>query len=119
VGKIVAFGGSYFMNNRGVVTTVSNEGVLTPRPEVRVGLLVKKGGNYFTDSSNLLFTVSEDGQLLNPGLPLNLKVTNITKLGSNYFLDISGRLFVVDRQGQVFERSVNDVDFRTSRILSL
>lgn len=119
LGSIVAFGGTYFMNNRGVVTTVSGDGILTPRPEVRVGLLVKKGGNYFTDSSNLLFTVTEDGKLINPGLPLNLKVTNITKLGSNYFFDISGRLYVVDQNGQVFERNLNGIDFRTARVISL
>jgi hypothetical protein len=116
---IIAWGGTYFMNKRGVLYVVSADGQLYPQLEVRVGIIGKKGGNYFTDSSGMLFTVSEDGLVKMPALPISLRVENITKLGSNYFLDLTGKLYVVDRAGNVFERSSRDHDLRHARIISL
>jgi hypothetical protein len=118
--EIVAYGGTYFMNNRGVVTSISGlTGAAIAHPNIRIGVLGKKGGNYFTDSSNTIFTVAEDGSIKVPVIPVNLKVTAITKLGSNYFLDLNGRLFVVDHNGDVFERTARDIDFRQARVISL
>lgn len=116
---IVAVGGTYFMNNHGVVYTVSADGVVTARAEVRVGIIMKKGGNYFVDSSGTLFTVAEDGSLKVPAIPISLRTGTVTKLGSHYFLDVTGKLFVVDNHGDVFERAMRDHDFRHARIISL
>lgn len=119
LGEIVAFGGTYFMNNRGIVTTISADGVVAPQPLMRVGVLVKRGGNYFVDSSNTIFTVAHDGTLKVPGIPVSLKTQNIVKLGSDYFLDLQGRFYTVDRDGNVWEREVKDIDFKHARVLSL
>ncbi len=119
VKDIIAYGGSYVMNNRGVVFTFANTGVITARDEVRVGILQKKGGNYFIDSSGFFFTVSESGELLMPALPINMKINTVLKLGSNYFIDQSGKFFVVDKNGQVYERSFRDHDFKLAKIISL
>jgi hypothetical protein len=119
VKDIISYGGTYFMNNRGVVFTVTSTGEVVIRDDVRVGLLAKKGGNYFVDSSGFFFTVSERGELRMPALPVSLKVSSIHKLGSTYFVDLSGRLYTVDRDGNVFERSMRDHDFRNAKIISL
>lgn len=116
---VAAYGGTYFMSNRGVVYTISNDGAVIPWPSLRVGVLQKRGGNFFIDSSGSIFTVAQDGTLVLPGIPMNLKLTNITKLGSTYFLDISGRLFVIDHEGNIFERVMKDHDFRNARVISL
>lgn len=116
---VIAFGGSYFMTNRGVLHTITAEGKVVAMSHMRVGVLQKRGGNFFTDSSGLFFTVSEDGTLNMPGLPISLRINTITKLGSNYFLDISGRLYTVDKDGKVWERTMPDHDFRNARIISL
>jgi len=119
VKDIISYGGNYVMNNRGVVFTFSNTGVITARDEVRVGILQKKGGNYFIDSSGFFFTVSESGELLMPALPINMKISTVLKLGSNYFIDQAGKFFVVDKKGQVFERSFRDHDFKLAKVISL
>src|SRR5690606_4447863 len=49
--EIVAYGGTYFMNNRGVVYTISNSGVVKSWEQMRIGVLSKRGGNYFSDSA--------------------------------------------------------------------
>lgn len=116
---VAAYGGTYFMSNRGVVYTISQNGVVTPWPMVRVGVLQKRGGNYFIDSTGSIFTVAQDGTLLLPGIPMNLKLSSMTKLGATYFLDLSGRLFVIDHEGNIFERVMKDHDFRNARIISL
>lgn len=116
---VVAYGGNYFMTTRGVLYTISGDGLVSPKPEYRVGILLKKGGNYFTDSAGILYTVADDGTLKMPGLPMSLRVGAISKLGSNYFLDISGRLFIVDRFGNIFERTMRDQDLRNAKIISL
>lgn len=117
--EIVAIGGTYYMNNRGIVHTISADGVVTARPEVRAGVIMKKGGNYFVDSSGTLYTIAQDGTLKIPAIPVNLRTGTITKLGSDYFLDVTGKLFVVDHEGNVFERVMRDHDFRHARIISL
>jgi hypothetical protein len=116
---VVSFGGTYLMNNRGIVFTIAANGTVTPKDEMRVGVLTKKGGNYFTDSSGLFFTVSEAGDLLMPALPVNMKIPTIQRLGSNYFIDQSGKFFLVDKNGQVFERVFRDHDFRLAKVISL
>lgn len=119
VKDIIAFGGSYIMNNRGVVFTIASNGVVAAQDDVRVGIITKKGGNFFTDSSGYLYTVSEQGTLKMPALPLALRVSSIHKLGSNYFIDLSGKLFVVDKEGNIFERFMRDHDFKNAKVISL
>jgi len=116
---VVAFGGSYFMTNRGVVYTIAANGTMASDAMTRVGILKKRGGNYFTDSSMSIYTVAQDGSIKVPAIPLTLSVESISKLGSNYFLDNTGKLFIVDKDGEVFERSLTDHDFKTARIISL
>lgn len=116
---VVAFGGSYFMTNRGVMYTVTAEGIVMNQSHMRLGVLQKRGGNFFTDSTGMLYTVAEDGLLKLPGLPVNLRVNTIAKMGSNYFLDLSGRLYTVDKDGNIWEKMLEDHDFRNARIISL
>lgn len=116
---IVAFGGSYFMTNRGIIYTIAQDGQVASKNNMRVGILQKRGGNYFVDSGGFFFTVTETGELLMPGLPANMKVANVQRLGSNYFIDQQGRLFVIDKAGNVFERVMRDNDFRMAKIISL
>src|SRR5690606_37793829 len=87
VKDIISFGGNYFMNNRGIVFTVSVDGKVIPMDHMRVGILTKKGGNFFIDSSGYCYTVSESGELIMPALPVNMKVGSVLKFGSNYFID--------------------------------
>lgn len=117
--NVIAFGGSYFMTNRGVLYTVSVEGEVVSHADRRMGVLQRQGGNYFTDATGLLYTVGEDGGLRLPGLPVNLRVNTISKLGANYFLDLAGRLYTVDREGNVWEKILDDHDFRNARIISI
>lgn len=116
---IVAFGGTYLMNNRGVVLTIAANGVVTAQDQMRIGVLSKRGGNYFTDSSGFIYTVGEDGILKAPALPISLRVSTIHKLGSNYFIDQTGKLFVVDKAGNIFERMMRDHDFKNAKVISL
>lgn len=117
--SVIAFGGNYFMTNRGVLFTVGSEGQVVSHAHKRIGILQKRGGNYFTDSTGMIYTVAQDGRLVLPGLPLSLKINSINKLGSNYFLDLSGNLFTVDADGNIWERIVEDHDMRNARIISL
>lgn len=116
---IVSYGGTYFMNNRGIVFTVASNGSVIPRDDMRVGILQKKGGNYFIDSSGYFYTVSETGDLKMPALPINMRVNTVQRLGSNYFIDQTGKLYVVDKNGNVFERVMRDHDFRLAKVISL
>lgn len=119
VKDIISFGGNYLMNNRGVVFTVSTNGTVTAKDNMRIGILQKRGGNFFVDSSNFFYTVSESGELIMPPLPMTLKVSSVLKLGSNYFIDQMGKFFVVDKNGNVFERVMRDHDFRLAKVISL
>ena len=115
---IISFGGNYFMTNRGVLYTVSSEGMITSKKQNRVGIRVKKGGNYFVDTAGMIYTVAVDGALKMPALPVSLRVQAMTKLGANYFLDGSGKLFTVDKDGNIFERW-STYDLKTTKIISL
>lgn len=115
---ILTFGGNYFMTNRGLLYTVSQDGKIIPRTQDRIGIIVKKGGNYFVDSTGSLYTVAKDGSLKLPALPISLRVQAISRLGANYFMDGAGKLFTVDSEGNVFERWLN-YDLKMTRIISL
>jgi hypothetical protein len=118
-GTIVVMGGNYFQTSSGTIFTVTKEGLVFPKPEVKVGAVKKKGGNFFVDSNNSIFTISEDGFLLMPTVPASLQVASITKLGQNYFLDQEGRLFVIDSMGGINEREMKSHDLKDVKILSL
>jgi hypothetical protein len=115
---ISSFGGNYFMA-KGVVYTVSKDGFVYPKPEVKTAALKKAGGNFFIDTANVLYTVSEDGFLLVPTIPANLKIDTVTKLGANYIIDQDGKLFGIDSKGLVFEREMKAHDLRNVKILSM
>jgi hypothetical protein len=116
---IAVFGGNYFMTNKNVVYTVSKDGFVFSKAEIKTGMIRKMGGNFFIDDKNAIYTVSDDGFLYLPSLPANLKVSTVTKLGANYFQDQEGRMFVVDSTGAIFEREMKSHDLRNSRILSM
>ncbi len=118
-GEIVAFGGTYFMTNRGALYTVAYDGSVNLDTSSRVGILRRRGGNYFMDSAGLLYTVAESGKLVLPALPVSLRLTTVHRFGSNYFIDQAGRLYVVDRLGSIFEKSMRDHDFRQAKVISL
>jgi hypothetical protein len=117
--EIVAFGGTYFMTNRGALYTVGLDGTVNLETVTRVGILQRRGGNYFVDSAGLLYTIAESGKLVLPSLPVSLRLTTVYRFGSNYFIDQAGRLFVVDRLGNIFEKSMRDHDFRQAKVISL
>ncbi len=113
---ITVAAGSYFQTKAGVTHTVSKDGFVFAKPEIRVGTIAKAGGNFFVDSNNLLYTVSEEGILALPVLPTNLRVASLQRLGANFMIDAEGRIFTVDQTGKIFERSSTH-DLRGARIL--
>ena len=115
---IQTVGGTFFQTKNGVVYTVSKDGFVYAKPEVKVASIVKSGGNYLIDSTNKIFTVTEDGFLMLPVLPLNIKVATVQKLGANYMIDSEGRIFVVDDKGNMHERTIAH-DLSNAKILSL
>lgn len=115
---IVSVGGTYFQLKDGTVYTVSKDGFVFAKPEVKVGKIKSAGGNFFIDESNKLFTVSEDGFLYLPVLPANIVVTNLVKLGANYMIDNEGRMFSVDNKGLMFERVVQEHDLINAKVIS-
>ena len=115
---ISTLGGNYFFA-KGVVYTVSGDGFIYPKPEIKTSSLKKAGGNFFIDTANVLYTVSEEGFLYLPTIPANLKIETVTKLGSNYLVDQEGKLFAVDNKGQVFEREMKAHDLRNTKVLSM
>ena len=117
--EIVIAGGSYFQTQKGAVYTVTNQGLVYSKADMKVAAIKKIGGNFFIDANNALYTVSEDGFLYLPTLPANLKIATITKLGQNYFLDQDGKLFVVDSTGAIYQREMKDHDFKDAKILSI
>lgn len=117
--EIVTAGGNYFQTNKGVIYTITKDGFVISKADMKVGAVKKIGGNFFIDSNNAIYTVSEDGFLFLPTLPANLKIATITKLGQNYFLDQEGKLFVVDSTGAVYEREMKSHDLRDAKILSI
>jgi hypothetical protein len=115
---ITVAGGRYFQTRNGVVSTVSKDGFVFTKPDIKVGAIKKMGGNFFIDSNNLIFTVSEDGLLLLPLIPNGLEISSLTKLGNNYFIDGRGKLFTVDNLGQITEREIKSHDINDVKILA-
>lgn len=115
---IVTIGGSFFQTRDGKTYTVSKDGFVYPKTELKVGAIKKAGGNFFVDDKGLLFTVSEEGFLMLPVLPANIKVADIQKVGANYMIDSEGRIFIVDKVGNMVERTINH-DLRNAKILSI
>jgi hypothetical protein len=115
--EINHIGGSFFRVKSGLIYTISKEGYVFPKPDMKVGDIKLGGGNFLINSENLLYTISEDGLLITPVLPLNLKVAEIKKAGANYMLDGEGRIFLVTASGEVVERTINH-DLRETKILS-
>lgn len=116
---IKIMGGTYFQTNKGVIHTITKDGFVFAKPEIKVGQVKKIGGNFFVDANNAIYTVSEEGFLFLPALPSNLKVATITKIGQNYFQDQEGRLFVIDSAGAIFERDIKTHDLKDTKILSI
>ena len=117
--EITTLGGTFFQTSKGVVYTVTKDGFVFSKAEMKIAAIKKLGGNYFIDANNAIYTVSEEGFLYMPTLPANLKVESIAKLGQNYVIDQAGKLFVVDSLGAIFEREMKAHDLRDAKILSL
>jgi hypothetical protein len=115
---IISIGGTFFQTRDGKTYTVSKDGFVYPKTEVKVGAVKKAGGNFFIDDKGLLFTVSEEGFLMLPVLPANIKVSDIQKIGANYMIDSEGRIFTVDKVGNMAERTINH-DLTSAKILSI
>jgi len=116
--EILTVGGTFFQTVKGTVYTISKDGFVFPKSDIKVNAIKKSGGNYFIDTTNRLFTISEDGLLVLPILPMNIVVKDIQKFGANYMIDSQGRIFTVDKAGNMEERVV-DHDLRNPKILSL
>jgi hypothetical protein len=116
---IRTMGGTYFQTSKGVIYTITKDGFVFAKLEIKVGQVKKIGGNFFVDDSNAIYTVSDEGFLFLPALPSNLKVATITKIGQNYFLDQEGKLFVIDSAGAIFERDIKTHDLKDAKILSI
>lgn len=117
--EITTLGGTYFQTTKGVVYTISKDGFVYAKADMKIGAIKKIGGNYFVDSNNSIFTVSEEGFLMLPSLPMNLKIASITKLGQNYFMDKDGKMFAVDNTGAIYEREMKNHDIKDAKILSI
>jgi hypothetical protein len=116
--QITVTGGNYFRVGA-TVYTVSKDGFVFAKPEIKVGEIRRMGGNFFIDSTGTIFTVSDEGFLMIPALPRALNLSTVNRLGANYFMDAEGRLFVVTSDAQVLERDVTQHDVRNARTLSL
>lgn len=116
--EVVVTSGNFFQTKAGDVYTVSKDGFVFAKSEMKVGTIVKSGANYIINSDGLLFTISEDGLIFLPILPANIKIAELKSFGSNYMIDAEGRIFIVDAQGVLTERSTTH-DLRSSKIFSL
>ncbi len=110
--------GNYFQTKTGVTYTISKDGFVFSKSDVKVATVAKAGGNYFIDTKGMLYTISEQGHLILPELPLNIKMAQLKSLGANYMIDEEGKIFIVDKDGLIFERPVGH-DLRNSKVLSL
>lgn len=117
--EITILGGTFFQTSKGVVYTISKDGFVYSKADVKVAAIKKMGGNYFVDANNAIYTVSEEGFLMLPSLPMNLKIASITKMGQNYFMDKDGKMFAVDGTGAIYEREMKAHDMKEAKILSL
>jgi hypothetical protein len=116
---IQTFGGNWFITTKGVLYSVSKDGMGFSKDDLKVGKIVKRGGNYLIDETNRIYTISDNGLVSLPDLPKNLNTALINKMGSNYLIDSEGRLFVVDSLGNIFERIVPGHDLKNVKIPSL
>lgn len=114
---IKVFGGRFFQSENGTLYTVSKEGFVYPKPEIKVQKIKTFGGNFLIDSTNTVFTITDTGELILASVPATFNAANIEKVGANYMLDKEARLFAVDGLGTILERKVNH-DLRISKVLS-
>jgi hypothetical protein len=114
---IAVTSGKFFQTKAGVTFTVSKDGFVYNKSDIKTGTIAKSGGNYFIDSAGLLFTVSDEGLLILPVLPANIKIAELKSFGADYMVDGEGRLFTVDAAGNLNERTINH-DLRNSKIFS-
>lgn len=117
--EIISLGGNYFMTNRGMLYSITQDGEVFAEKDLLVGNLQKKGGNFFVDSLGIIYTVTDAGEILIPSIPVNLKTDAIKKTGSNYFIDHSGAFFVVDKDGNILEKRLPQYDFKRTQVISL
>lgn len=116
--EVVVSSGNFFQTKSGDIYTVSKDGFVFAKSEMKVGTIAKSGANYIINSDGLLFTISEEGMLFLPILPANIKIADLKSFGSNYMIDTEGRIFIVDSIGVITERSTTH-DLRNSKIFSL
>lgn len=114
---ITKIGGTYFQTMSGVIYTVSKDGFVFAKTEVKVSDIKISGGNFLIDSESRIFTVSEDGFLTSPVTPVNFKASEIQQVGANYMIDSEGRIFLVDKTGTLVERTISH-DLKNTKILS-
>lgn len=117
---ISAVGGTYF-SAAGVVYTVSKDGFVYPKPELKTGVIKLMGGNFFiseVDGGLKLFTVAEDGILNRPSLPVSFNAKSVRRAGANYMIDTDGRIFTVSSNGSVAEGNAHKHDLRSIKFLS-
>lgn len=114
---ITTVGGTYFVAG-GIVYTVTKDGFVYPKKEIKVEAIKKLGGNYFIDDSGKLFTVSEEGLLILPALPVNMQVRELKVFGTNFVIDTAGRTFTVDKTGNFFERIVEGHDMTSVKVVA-
>jgi len=116
--EIKFIGGTYFQTIDGVVYTVSKEGFIFAKPEMKVGTIEKFGGNFFITDKNLIYTVSEEGFLLMPAIPKTFNASKVTELSSHYMLDSDGKMFIVTKTGSIVEAKVVGHDLRNAKLTS-
>jgi hypothetical protein len=117
--SITTFGGNkWFLTDKNVLYTVSAEGMVFEKPEIKIGKISKAGGNFFIDDQNKIYTISDEGYVFLPNLPLSFKFSSLSKFGSNYMLDKDGNAFVVDSMGNIFQRNIEEHDLRNVKINS-
>lgn len=117
-GFISEYGGNYFQTSKGMIYTVSKDGLVFSKPENKVESIKYKGGNFFIDLENKLYTVTEEGYLLEPLLPENLRLDGKLKVGANYLVDEDGKIYGVDTSGNIFERSLSEHEGAEIRVHS-
>lgn len=114
---ITVVGGNYFQTADGVTYTISKDGFVFNKADLKAGPIKKAGGNFFIDAQNRIYTVTADGFLMLPILPANIVVAEVQKAGANYMIDSQGKMFTVDTLGNILERAVNH-DLLNAKVLS-
>jgi len=116
--EISTTGGKWFITNKNVIYTVSKDGFVFPKPDLKISKVKVSGGNYLVDDTNKIYTITDDGLILLPNLPMSLNLNQINKIGSNYMIDKEGRAFIINGSGEVLERSIKNHDLRAVKIIS-